>query len=88
MTDLKQRNKLLAKSAIYFALFVGFAYSYYVRYFLFRDCFNELGRCYDPDGSGQVYTTSGQVWALAAVVFLVLGAKNIYQLWRAGRNHG
>jgi hypothetical protein len=27
---------------------VLFAFAYYDRYWRWRDCFNELGRCYDP----------------------------------------
>lgn len=71
--------------SLYVVLFIASAYAWYTRYFLWLDCFNELGRCYDPDGSKEVYTASGQVWAVPAIVFLVLGVKSLYQILRNGR---
>jgi len=51
-----------------------FLYLFYIRYYKWRDCFNELGRCYDPDGSLQVYTTAGRMWLLVSVPFFFLPA--------------
>jgi hypothetical protein len=69
----------LMKLGVYFALFSLFAYLWYAQYYQWIDCFNELGRCYDPDGSSMVYTTSGFVWAFPAAIFFALSA---YQLYR------
>lgn len=85
MIDTKLRKKRLLHLGIYVTLFVVSVDAWYRRYFLWIDCFNELGRCYDPDGSKEVYTTSGQVWALPAAVFLALGVKNLYQLLKKNR---
>jgi hypothetical protein len=86
MINPENRTKYLIRIGIYLVLFVASVYALYTRYFLWIDCFNELGRCYDPDGSKQVYTTSGQMWAFPAVVFLILGVKNLYQLLKKNRN--
>ncbi len=52
-------------------LFSGiFFWIYYNRYFKWE--FNELGRYYDPDEQ-LVYTSSGFVWTLPAVFFLLAG---------------
>ena len=70
-------------AATLFLSLAGFAaslYAFYVRYFQWRDCFNELGRCYDPDGSRQVYTTAGQVWGYVALAFLVVAVAAVIQM--------
>ncbi|MFM9927684.1 hypothetical protein VLK31_32220 [Variovorax sp. H27-G14] len=51
-------------------------WAWYERYL--RWDFNELGRHYDAD-TQTVYTTSGMVWALPALGFLLLAA------WRLAR---
>lgn len=57
------------------------AHSFYTRYYLWRDQFNELGRCYDPDGSGQVYTDgAGFVWAFLGSLALLLAISSISAL--------
>ena len=59
-----------------------FAFAWYDRYWLWRDCFNELGRCYDPV-SQQVYVEqAGLVWALFTAICLLLGG---WFAWRARR---
>ncbi len=46
----------------------AFGYLYYVQYFMWRGCFNELGRCYDNE-SGVVYLEqSGGVWLTLAIL--------------------
>ena len=48
-----------------------FAAAFYDRYWLWRDCFNELGRCFDPE-SGQVYLEqAGVAWGSLATLSLV-----------------
>ncbi len=60
-----------------FAALFGFAY--FDSYYRWRDCFNDLGRCYDPQ-TGMVYVEqAGLVWltllliclGLVVVVFLL-----------------
>lgn len=67
---------------VYFALAAFFLYLFYIRFFRWRDHFNELGRAYDPDGTGQVYTTSGMVWIIPAAVFLLLAVRRFMPLLR------
>jgi len=48
----------------------GFAY--FDRYYRWRDCFNDLGRCYDPK-TGMVYLEqAGLVWLTLLLVCLGL----------------
>ncbi len=50
-----------------------FAVTFYQRYWRWRDCFNELGRCYDPV-SEQVYLEqAGLVWGSLSGLCLVAG---------------
>ena len=47
-----------------------FAWAVYDRYWLWRDCFNELGRCYDPASQEVYLEQAGIVWGtLAALAF-------------------
>jgi len=49
-----------------------FGFAYYDRYYRWRDCFNDLGRCYDPQ-TGMVYVEqAGFVWMLLALLCLGL----------------
>jgi hypothetical protein len=69
---------LFAACALCFAALLGWAF--YERYWRWRDCFNELGRCYDPV-SQTVATDAGFVWGLMAVVAFGLALV----LWMLGR---
>ena len=64
--------------------FLTFLYFFYIRYYKWRDCFNDLGRCYNPDGSFQVYTTGGIVWALISFPFFLLACVSLFILLRRG----
>ena len=49
-----------------------FTLAWHDRYWLWRDCFNELGRCYDSE-SGEVFLEqAGLVWGMFAVGCLLL----------------
>ena len=66
-------RRLLPLLWLPFALF--FAWAWYDRYWRWRDCFNELGRCFDPT-EGVVYLEqSGVIWggtaALCIAGFLI-----------------
>lgn len=66
-------------AAILIIIAAFFAWVFHERYWRWRGCFNELGRCWDPVGE-QVYVEgAGLVWGtlallpfLAAAVLLVL----------------
>ncbi|ABD54568.1 hypothetical protein [Jannaschia sp. CCS1] len=66
---------------IYLALTGVFSFAYYLQYYRHLDCFNELGRCYDPD-IGFVYTESGMVWGVVAAVFASLAGLSVWRLRR------
>jgi hypothetical protein len=44
-----------------------FALAFHERYWRWRDCFNELGRCFDPE-SESVMTDAAFVWGVMAAV--------------------
>ena len=69
-----------AASLIFFALAVLFAFAYYDRYFKWRNCFNELGRCFDPETSSVYVEQAGMVWGLMFVLTFVPALI----LWRSG----
>jgi hypothetical protein len=49
-----------------------FGFAYFDRYYRWRDCFNDLGRCYDPQ-TGMVYVEqAGLVWLTLLLVCLGL----------------
>jgi hypothetical protein len=50
---------------------VLFLLAFHDRYWRWRDCFNELGRCYDPVSQDVYLEQAGLVWgSLAAIAFL------------------
>lgn len=42
---------------------------FYDRYWRWRDCFNELGRCFDPVSQNVYLEQSGLVWGTFATLF-------------------
>jgi hypothetical protein len=58
---------LLTGTAVLFAL------AYYNRYWRWRDCFNELGRCYDPVSQDVYLEQAGLVWGSFAAISLLAG---------------
>jgi hypothetical protein len=46
---------------------------FYDRYWRWRDCFNELGRCFDPVTQDVYLAQSGGVYGGLAALFLILG---------------
>ncbi len=58
-----------------------FAFAFHLQYWRWRDCFNELGRCYDPV-EGVVYLEqSGAIWGGLACI----SASVALALWLTGR---
>jgi hypothetical protein len=60
-----------------------FALAFHDRYWRWRDCFNELGRCYDPVSQDVYLEQAGIVWGSLAALSLVAGI--IVLCWRNGR---
>ncbi len=50
-----------------------FALAFEARYWRWRDCFNELGRCYDPVSQDVYLEQAGLVWGGLAVASLLMG---------------
>lgn len=61
------------------------AFAFYDRYWLWRHCFNELGRCWDS-ATEQVYLEqAGEVWGGLTGLFLLLA---LALLWPRRRRSG
>lgn len=75
---MSARHRKILFLLIYLALTGVFVFAFHDRFWRWRDCFNELGRCYDPE-QAIVYTTSGFVWGVFAAVFACL---SLLSLWR------
>ena len=58
-------------SLFFFACAVLFAFAFYDRYFKWYDCFNELGRCFDPKTATVYMEQAGIVWGLLFVLTII-----------------
>lgn len=58
----------------------GFAF--YERYWRVRDCFNELGRCWDEVNQEVLLEQAGIIWGSAAVLGVVLALPALVGLLR------
>lgn len=68
MSNTRMFRRLSAAVAICATAF--FFGAYYIRYFKWRDCFNELGRCFDSD-TGTVYMEqAGLIWMTLGILSL------------------
>ncbi len=65
---------------IFSGLTVFFGWAYYIRYFKWRDCFNELGRCFDPDTGDVMLEQAGMIWGTAAALCFVIAAYQIRKI--------
>ena len=61
---------------------IPFGLAWYERYWRWRDCFNELGRCYDSASQEIVLEQAGLVWGSFAVISMLL---TVLFGWRALR---
>ena len=59
-----------------------FATAFYWRYWLWRGCFNELGRCYDPVGQEVYLEQAGIVWGGLTLMCLIPGTIFLLRAWR------
>lgn len=64
---------------VHLALAAFFSVAYYTRYHIYRDCFNERGRCYDPE-TAQVITTGALAWGFLAAIFATLALLSVVRL--------
>jgi len=62
-----------------FALTGLFCIAYYDRFHKWRDCFNELGRCFDANTGNVMLEQAGIIWGTLACLCLLAA---IYQVWR------
>lgn len=58
------------------------ALAFYDRYRRWRDCFNELGRCYDPTTQDVYLEQAGVVWGGLSAIFLALGLALLFKARR------
>ena len=49
------------------------AFAFYDSYWRWRDCFNELGRCFDPVSGVVYHEQSGAIWGGLALLSLLAG---------------
>lgn len=59
-----------------------FAYVFHERYWRWRNCFNELGRCWDSASEQVFVEQAGLIWGGATILFLIPA---LLILWRARR---
>ena len=75
---------LTAKMLISLAATAFFTFAYYDRYWQWRDCFNEEGRCYDSVSGQVLLQQSGIVWGgftILSAIFLLLSLRSVLR-WR------
>ena len=58
-------------SGLFFLCAAFFAFAYYDRYYKWRDCFNDQGRCFDAETATVYVEQAGVVWALFFVATLI-----------------
>ena len=72
-------------SLVFLGLSCTFGYFYYAQYFMWRDCFNALGRCFDAE-TGVVYLEqSGAIWLSLTVLAFGLFLYQARQLYTPNR---
>ena len=49
-----------------------FALAFHDRYWRWRDCFNELGRCYDPQTQDVFLEQAGVAWGSLSLICLAV----------------
>lgn len=59
-----------------------FGTAYYERYWRWRNCFNELGRCWDPESQQVFLEQAGLVWGTFTAACVLLFALFAWRLFR------
>ena len=62
-----------------------FLAAFYDRYWRVRGCFNELGRCFEPETGQVLLEQSGIVWGGLALVMIAATAINLVRFLKARR---
>jgi hypothetical protein len=70
-----------ARIATWFVLAAGSALAFHNRYWIWRDCFNEEGRCYDSK-AGVVAEQAGWIWGGLFLIFAALALRALVKLRR------
>lgn len=79
------RRAVLIILALFFAAgAILFGLAWYERYWRWRDCFNELGRCYDSASEEVFLEQAGLVWGSFTVISLLLTALFVWRALRRG----
>jgi hypothetical protein len=76
-----RRALRIGLAALWLAFTALFALAFYDRYWRWRGCFNELGRCYDPD-EGVMLEQAGGIWGGLALIFGLLLVRSLWGLLR------
>lgn len=71
----------LVMSSLWVFLTYGNVMLFYERYWIWRDCFNELGRCYDEE-QGVLLKQAGPVWGGFSAIFGLLFLASLLRLLR------
>jgi hypothetical protein len=71
--SMMRRTFCSLSALLLFGFALLFAAAFYDRYWRWRDCFNELGRCYDP-ATQTVMTDAAFVWGVMAAMAFMLSA--------------
>lgn len=75
------RHRKILFLLIYLGLTGFFLLAFYDRYYRHLDCFNDLGRCFEPE-TAIVYTDGGMAWGLFAATFAALSLLSLFRLRR------
>ena len=68
------RFGLLVLSVLFFAAALVCGWMFHDHYWKWRNCFNELGRCYDPASQDVLLEQAGIAWGGLTVVCLIIAA--------------
>jgi hypothetical protein len=71
-------------AVLWLAFTALFALAFYDRYWRWRDCFNELGRCYDPE-HGVMVEQAGAIWGSLTLIFGLLSIRSLWGFLCSGR---
>ena len=82
--EAARRAARLVRLAVTGTLAAGSAFLFYERYWIWRECFNELGRCYDGE-AGVMLQQAGWIWGGLFLIFATLALWNLAALRRRRR---
>ena len=69
----------LVRPLVWLALTLACALAFHERYWRWRDCFNELGRCYDPQ-AGVMVEQAGWIWGGLMAIGLIFFVRDLLRL--------